>query len=71
MPGHGPVGDRTHLAAMADYLRAFDELVDQAVLDGTPESDLAAIPPPAGSEAWDRPHMFGGSVEALVARRRG
>jgi glyoxylase-like metal-dependent hydrolase (beta-lactamase superfamily II) len=70
VPGHGPVGDRTHLAAMASYLRAFDELVDQAVLDGTPDADLASIPPPAGSEAWTRPYMFEGSLAALAARRR-
>ncbi len=70
VPGHGPVGDRTHLAAMASYLRAFDELVDQAVLDGTPEADLGSIPPPAGSEGWTRPHMFAGSLSALTTRRR-
>lgn len=71
VPGHGPVGDRSHLRDLAAYLRAFDELVDQAVLDGTPAEDLVAIPPPAGSEAWTRPHMFPGSLHALVARRRG
>jgi glyoxylase-like metal-dependent hydrolase (beta-lactamase superfamily II) len=69
IPGHGAVGDRIHLEAMAAYLRTFDELVDQAVLDGTPPEDLERIPPPAGSEGWASPHMFPGSLAAVVARR--
>lgn len=69
--GHGRTGDAGHLDALAAYLRTMDAIVDEALTTGLDEEALAAIPVPAGSEAWSGARRFSGSIAVLVTARQG
>ena len=68
--GHGGIGGAADVHYLRRYLRAIDEIVDEAVLTGLDDDALARIPVPPGSETWGDLARFRGSIVALVARRR-
>jgi glyoxylase-like metal-dependent hydrolase (beta-lactamase superfamily II) len=68
IPGHGPIGDPHHLAAMAAYMREVDAVLTEVA--GDPDADPSQLPVPAGSGTWDAVDRFHGSIQALLDRHR-
>lgn len=65
IPGHGDLGELSHLVAMADYLRHVGRLATDQTLD---LDAIIGLPLPPGSEDWAGGYRF---VDGITALRAG
>jgi glyoxylase-like metal-dependent hydrolase (beta-lactamase superfamily II) len=68
VPGHGTISGPDDMAYMGGYLRQVADLVAEATAAGMDDEAIAALPVPAGSEAWEDHYRFVAGLQALVAR---
>jgi len=64
VPGHGPPAGIEIVEAMIPYMLSVGEMVE-AIRKG---ADPGSLPPPAGSEAWDRPERMTAGLTALASK---
>jgi len=70
VPGHGPVGDKTDLTFVAEYILALEALVAQVVLAGGSVEDALQQILPAPFNAWQvTGHRFEANVRASFRKQ--
>lgn len=69
VPGHGPVGQISHLDAMVEYIDTLDSLVREAVTQGVAEQDIDKITMPRRYERWIFPSFFPANLKFLYQRQ--
>ena len=70
VPGHGPVTDRSAIAPLAEYLRAFDDRFRKLVVSGVPRKRMAGELEIPGTENWKLKMIVARNVEMLYERYR-
>jgi glyoxylase-like metal-dependent hydrolase (beta-lactamase superfamily II) len=65
VPGHGPVGTLTDVAALREYLGDMEMLVDEAIVRGETAEQITALPPPGAYASWDARTIYTDNLRHL------
>ena len=70
VPGHGPLGSPADFPATLGYLEAVEQIVSDALKNGTSAEEAAATPAPAGYSGWAWPVGWSANIQALIETAR-
>ncbi len=70
VPGHGPIGSPADFPAVIDYLAAVEEIVSDALENGTSAEEAAATPAPAAYADWAWSIGWSANIQTLIERAR-
>ncbi len=52
VPGHGPITDNKGIVSMSSYIQSVNKIVDDAIINKTPEDELKQTPVPEEFKDW-------------------
>jgi cyclase len=70
VPGHGPIGSPANFPAVVGYLEAVEQIVSNALENGTSAEEAAATPTPAAYVDWAWPIGWSASIQTLIDNAR-
>ncbi len=66
VPGHGPVGNVSHIVMMVNYIKALERLGAELSTRGSSDQDIAAQPVPAAYRSWWYSQFFQPNLKFVV-----